>query len=120
MMNLQQLYGANGAGQRMMVDNLMKGANGEGQRIMFDSLATKDNTGFNIGVPGMGSIGANWSDNSLTCDSAGNCMLKDSLSFLTTKKSAANAAKINANAAAANNLTMDMINKMNKDTTMEM
>ena len=104
MMNLQQLYGANGAGQR----------------VIWDSLAVKDNAGFNIGVPGMGSIGANWSDNSLTCDSAGNCMLKDSLSFLTTKKSAANAAKINANAAAANNLTMDMINKMNKDTTMEM
>ena len=46
--------------------------------MMVDSLA-KDNAGFNIGVPGMGSIGANWADNSLTCDSAGNCMLEDSL-----------------------------------------
>ena len=71
---------ADSTGNVMMGDDLaMLGANGAGQRMMFDSLATKDNAGFNIGVPGMGSIGANWADNYLRCDSAGNCMMDDSL-----------------------------------------
>ena len=71
---------ADSTGNVMMGDDLaMLGANGAGQRMMFDSLATKDNAGFNIGVPGMGSIGANWADNYLRCDSAGNCMMGDDL-----------------------------------------
>jgi hypothetical protein len=71
--------GANGAGQRMMGDSLKEklGAVGAAYRILFDTLATKDNAGFNVSVPGMGKIGANWADNWVTCDSSGYCMMND-------------------------------------------
>jgi len=39
-------------------------------------MTTKDNGSFNIGMGGA-KVGFGWADNSLTCDSEGNCMLKD-------------------------------------------
>jgi len=39
----------------------------------------KDNFSFNAGVKGLGNVGFSTADNSLTCDSQGNCMLKDRL-----------------------------------------
>ena len=52
-----------------------------GNCMLADSLATKDNAGFNVSVPGMGKIGANWADNSLRADSSGNVMMGDQLVF---------------------------------------
>ena len=39
----------------------------------------KDNFSFSAGIPGLGNVGFSTADNSLTCDSQGNCMLKDNL-----------------------------------------
>merc|ERR1712166_1428512 len=42
---------------------------------------TKDNFSMSANVMGLGGIGFSTADNSLTCDSQGNCMLKDKLGF---------------------------------------
>ena len=47
-----------------------------------DELATKDNMSFNIGVPGMGSMGFSTADNFLRADSTGNVMMGDDLAML--------------------------------------
>merc|ERR1712195_344305 len=41
-------------------------------------MTTKDNGGISVGFGGA-NLGFGWADNSLTCDSEGNCMLKDEL-----------------------------------------
>ena len=43
------------------------------------NLADKDNFSMSVGAKGIGSFGFKTADNWLTCDSAGNCMLKDEL-----------------------------------------
>jgi len=51
------------------------------RRKMMDAMMAKmkDNLGgVNVGF-GKAKVGVNWADNSLTCDSEGNCMLKDKL-----------------------------------------
>ena len=41
-------------------------------------MTTKDNGSVSVGFGGA-KVGFGWADNSLTCDSEGNCMLKDDL-----------------------------------------
>jgi len=43
-------------------------------------MTTKDNGSVNFGMNGA-NLGFGWAENALTCDSEGNCMLKDELAF---------------------------------------
>ena len=67
-------------GNCMLKDELLVGP--QWTHGLTDDLATanKDNFGMNFGAGGM-NFGFKTDDNSLTCDSAGNCMLKDELLY---------------------------------------
>jgi len=63
----------------MLKDNLGGVSVGFGKaKVGVNWADSKDNGNFSVGIGGA-KVGFGWADNSLTCDSTGNCMLKDDL-----------------------------------------
>jgi len=72
----RKLEGKNWEQSIAIINENMEKLNAYANAMMTDSLISKDNGGISVGFGGA-KVGLGGADNSLTCASEGNCMLKD-------------------------------------------